>query len=180
MSATSRLNICNIEKIMVATSKNLDLILKHSHETLAICQEHGCNMRTMICNINEKRLYHEDDRLQHIENIITTSIYNNRNIKKIPKIGAGKSSPLMRPPRRQELLHPPSSRRDGPPSSYAVGELPCPVAGSFALDAGELRAEADARTPGRKKLRLSELHHGRSFHAVARSTGNVPTTLDLT
>jgi hypothetical protein len=89
-----------------------------------------------------------------------------------------------------------------PPSSYAVGEIPCSVAGSFALDAGELRAdatartpgvagsfaldagelraEAAARTPGRRKLRLSEFHQGRSFRAAARSIGNVPTTLDLT
>jgi hypothetical protein len=91
MSATSRLNICNIEKIMVATSKNLDLILKYSHETLAICQEHGCNMCTMICNINEKRLYHEDDRLQHVKNIVTTPIYNICNIQNKKQEEAGSS-----------------------------------------------------------------------------------------
>jgi hypothetical protein len=93
MSATSRLNICNIEKIMVATSKNLDLILKHSHETLATYQEHGCNMCTMICNINEKRLYHEDDRLQHVKNIVTTPIHNICNIKNKKQEEAGSSWP---------------------------------------------------------------------------------------
>jgi hypothetical protein len=30
---------------------------------------------------NKKRLYHEDDRLQHVKNIVTTSIYNICNIK---------------------------------------------------------------------------------------------------
>jgi hypothetical protein len=81
MYTTSRLSIFNIEKLMIVTSKNLDLILKHSHETLAICQEHGCNMCAMICNINKKQLYHEDDRLQHVKNIVTTPIYNICNIK---------------------------------------------------------------------------------------------------
>jgi hypothetical protein len=31
--------------------------MKHSHGTLATCQEHRCNMCVMICNINEKRLH---------------------------------------------------------------------------------------------------------------------------
>jgi hypothetical protein len=96
-------HVCNIEtqrlqhwKIMFATSnntclqhrdsvsatlKNLDLILKHSHETLAICQEHGCNMCIMICNINEKQLYHEDDRLQHVKALLQHR-YTTFDIKK--------------------------------------------------------------------------------------------------
>jgi hypothetical protein len=64
---------------MFATSKNLDLILKHSYGTLATCQEHRCNMCTTICNINEKRLY--DERLQHAKEFVATPAYNNCNIK---------------------------------------------------------------------------------------------------
>jgi hypothetical protein len=67
---------------MFATSKDLDLILKHSLGTFATCEEHEMQHCTTICNMNEKRLHREDERLQHAKNIVTTSIYNNRNIKK--------------------------------------------------------------------------------------------------
>jgi hypothetical protein len=83
-SATLIITICNSlqhQDSTSTTSKNLDLILKHLHGTLAACQDHRCNMCTTSCNINEKRLHHKDDRLQHVKNIITTSIYNNYNIK---------------------------------------------------------------------------------------------------
>jgi hypothetical protein len=63
-SATLKNNVCNTQtthvchieiqhlqhrKLMIATSKNLDLILKHSYGTLATCQEHKCNMCATIC-----------------------------------------------------------------------------------------------------------------------------------
>jgi hypothetical protein len=72
---------------MFATSKKLNLILKHSHGTLATCEEHGCDMCTTICNINEKRLHHEKRRLQHVKNLlqyryITSGTFEN-NIRNI-------------------------------------------------------------------------------------------------
>jgi hypothetical protein len=36
---------------------------------------------------NKKRLYHEDGRLQHVKNIVSTPIYNICNIKKQKKEG---------------------------------------------------------------------------------------------
>jgi hypothetical protein len=49
-------------------------------------------MCATICNINEKRLYHEDNRLQHVKNIVTTQIYNICNIKNKKKQEEARSS----------------------------------------------------------------------------------------
>jgi hypothetical protein len=48
VSATSRLDIRNIENRCLQHQKYLDLILKHSHGTLATYQGCGCNMFTTI------------------------------------------------------------------------------------------------------------------------------------
>jgi hypothetical protein len=40
---------------MFATSKNLDLILKHAHAKLATYQEHGCNTCTTIYNMKKEK-----------------------------------------------------------------------------------------------------------------------------
>jgi hypothetical protein len=48
VSATSRLDVRNIENRCLQHQKYLDLILKHSHGTLATCQGCGCNMFTTI------------------------------------------------------------------------------------------------------------------------------------
>jgi hypothetical protein len=83
-SGTSKINICKHQKY-------LDLILKHSHETLATYQERGCNM-------NDKRLQHEDDQLQHAKNIVATTIYNDCNNSK--SNAARKRRPLLGPAHR--------------------------------------------------------------------------------
>jgi hypothetical protein len=89
------------QKLMFATSKILDIILKHSHGTLATCREPGCNLCTTICNINENRLHHEGDRLQHAKNIVTTPVYNNCNIwvrERRPALGCARRRGAGAPP----------------------------------------------------------------------------------
>jgi hypothetical protein len=53
-SATSKLNICNIEKF------------RHNFETF---EWDTCNMCAMICNINEKRLHLMQHRYKNLCNI---------------------------------------------------------------------------------------------------------------
>jgi hypothetical protein len=114
---------------MFATSKNLDLILKHSYGTLATCQEHRCNMCTMICNINEKRLHGE--RLQHAKEFVATPIYNNCNIENTKnqkkKTRGGRSSLRVRPRQRRELPRDDGRRGRAPPRTptAATGAPPC-------------------------------------------------------
>jgi hypothetical protein len=50
--------------------------LQHLKNTDATCAQR-------FANINEKQLHPEDDRLQHVKNTVTTSIYNNCNVKKV-------------------------------------------------------------------------------------------------
>jgi hypothetical protein len=99
MSATSKLNIRNIEtqhpqhqKLIFTTSKkfrsNFETFTWNTRNTARTWMQH---IHT-DCNMNDKRLHHECDQLQHAKNIIPTPIYNGCNIKK-----SGGDLPRARP-----------------------------------------------------------------------------------
>jgi hypothetical protein len=73
-SATSKINICNIKKIR----SNFETFTWNTRNTARTWMQHIRN----DCNMNDKRLHHECDQLQHAKNIIATPIYNCCNIKK--------------------------------------------------------------------------------------------------
>jgi hypothetical protein len=149
---------------MFATSKNLDLILKYLHRTrnMSRTRMHMC---TTIYNMKEKQLHHEGEQLQHVKNIVATSVYNNCNIKKSPELEAhdrrgGRSSP--RAPRRRRPGSSSATRtRDGAgaplpvdlcrarPVAATVASLrPCPRTRRTGLDlfpAADPKARSKAR-----------------------------------
>jgi hypothetical protein len=123
-SATSKINVCSIQHhlsgnietqhlqhLKCSQHKKLDLILKHLHGIVATCKERAQHIHN-DCNMNDKRLRHEGDRLQHAKNIIATPICNNCNKK---PTGVGTSSPYP--------AHAPAAAAGAPPAPTAVIEL---------------------------------------------------------
>jgi hypothetical protein len=110
--------------------------LQHVKNTGATCVQR-------FTNINEERLHPEDERLQHVKNTVTTPIYNNCNIKKIPKQRWGASlraqpwvrrpvPPAVDAPGRRELgelqaqgLHDRQTRAQGLHGRWDSGMVSC-------------------------------------------------------
>jgi hypothetical protein len=65
-SVASKINICNIEKFR----PNFETFTWNTRNMSRARMQHDDN----DCNMNDKRLHHEDGQLQHAKSIITTPI----------------------------------------------------------------------------------------------------------